>query len=261
LTRETLDEIPDQLVNYFHSNGIMPLPPVSGSKMNIFEEDYNEDQDIDLNMDINEAGEIVLGDTAQATWDAQSYGTASAFLPPAMAPQASQSFSAPPQANQQASNNKYSTTAAPKKYVKINGVTKLNPEHKRWTESNQSATGQPYTPYTGAPALSAPPAHFGGLPQGGMPYAPPQGRPSYVAPPGGPPPFGGGGGFNSGQYALPHQAYPTAPVIAPTMVHLQAPPNSYPGMQLQVQNPSTGQFQIVTIPGGVPPGSTFAIQM
>jgi hypothetical protein len=256
LTRETLDEIPDQLVNYFHSNGIMPLPPASGSKLNIFEEDYNEDQDVDLNMDINEAGEIVLKDTAQATWDAQSYGTASAFLPPAMAPQGIQSFSAPPQPYQQASNGKYSTGTAPKKFVKVNGVTKLNPEYKRWTESNKSATGQPYT---GASAPTAPPAHFGGPPQGGMPYAPPQGRP-YGAPPGGPPPFGGGG-FNSGQYALPHQAYPTAPVIVPTMVHLQAPPNSYPGMQLQVQNPSTGQFQVVTIPGGVLPGSTFAIQM
>jgi hypothetical protein len=221
LTRETLDEIPDQLVNYFHSLGIMPLPPVSGSKLNIFEEDYNEEEDIDLNMDTNAEGEIVLGDTSQATWDAQSYGTASAFLPPANAPHGAQSFSAPPQ-----------------------------------------AYGQP-----------APQAHYGGQPQGGMPFAPqnpPPGRMSYAPPqggmpygssPGGPPPFGGGGGFNSGQYAQPQHGFATAPVIVPTMVQLQAPPNSYPGMQLQVQNPTTGQFQIVTIPEGVPPGSTFAIQM
>jgi hypothetical protein len=32
-------------------------------------------------------------------------------------------------------NDKYTTMAAPKKYVKKNGVMGLNPEYKRWTES------------------------------------------------------------------------------------------------------------------------------
>jgi hypothetical protein len=32
-------------------------------------------------------------------------------------------------------NDKYSNMPAPKKYVKVNGVMKLNPEYKRWTES------------------------------------------------------------------------------------------------------------------------------
>jgi hypothetical protein len=43
----------------------------------------------------------------------------------------SSALAAPPPA----SNVDYSTMAAPKKYLKINGVMKLNPEYKKWTES------------------------------------------------------------------------------------------------------------------------------
>jgi hypothetical protein len=182
LTRETLDEIPDQLVNYFHSNGIMPLRPVTGSKLNIFEEDYNVDEDIDLGMHVTSEGEIRLEDPAKATWDGQSYGTASSFLPPAMAPHAQPSM-------------------------------------------QQSV----YTP-------SAPAAPYGGQPPSIYGAQPPsiygrQQPPSYGAPPPG------------------------------GRIHIQAPSNSYPGMQLQVKNPANGQLQIVTIPHGVAPGSTFAVQL
>jgi hypothetical protein len=46
----------------------------------------------------------------------------------------------PPATNPQASNIKYSATSpAPTKYVKTNGVMKLNPEYKRWTESQRGA--------------------------------------------------------------------------------------------------------------------------
>lgn len=88
LTRETLDEIPDQLVDYFYGNNIMPLPPSSGSKINIEAEDFNSEEDIDLSMSLNSVGEMFLTNPTQAAWDAHSYGTASKFLPPATAPSA-----------------------------------------------------------------------------------------------------------------------------------------------------------------------------
>lgn len=165
LTRETLDEIPDQLVGYFYGNNIMPLPPIQGSLRSVFEEDYNADEDIDLNVQVSEEGEISLENEQQAYYDGQTYGTIHSFLPPPMAPPSTNLASAPP----------------------------------------------------GSPAY---PTH-GTMPQAGLPAA--------------------------------------APVIVPSVVHIQTPPNSYPGMQLQVQNPTTGQFQIVTVPEGVPPGGTFAV--
>jgi hypothetical protein len=207
LTRETLDEIPDQLVNYFHSNGIMPLRPVSGSKLNIFEEDYNKDEDIDLGMKVSSEGEINLADPAQATWDGQSYGTAATFLPPAMAPP-----------SQPARQSVY-------------------------TPSAQSA------PYGG----QAPSSVYGGQPPSIYGGGPPQGGPP-LGQYGQPPPS-----IYGGQQQQPPSIYGGPPPGG--RVNIQAPSNSYPGMQLQVKNPTTGQFQIVTIPQGVTPGSTFAVQL
>jgi hypothetical protein len=47
------------------------------------------------------------------------------------------------------SNVDYSTMAAPKKYVKVNGVMKLNPEYKKWTEAqNKNSTGAVFVPTT-----------------------------------------------------------------------------------------------------------------
>ena len=60
------------------------------------------------------------------------------------------------------------------------------------------------------------------------------------------------------------QAQPYVPAVAAPPVmnyfHVQVPPNSVPGMQLQIQNPKTQQMMIVTIPNGIPPGGTFAVQ-
>jgi hypothetical protein len=57
----------------------------------------------------------------------------------------SSALAAPPPA----SNVDYSTMAAPKKYLKINGVMKLNPEYKKWTEAQKGAqAGGVYVPTT-----------------------------------------------------------------------------------------------------------------
>jgi hypothetical protein len=60
LTQATLDEIPDQLVEYFVSRGIKPLPAITGSRVSVFADEHNEDKDIDLNVEVNEEGEICL---------------------------------------------------------------------------------------------------------------------------------------------------------------------------------------------------------
>ncbi len=87
LTKETLDGIPDQVVDYFYKRKrVMPLAAMSASQMDIVEEEHNSEYDFDLSVNVEEDGSIHLADGRQATWDATSYGTAAAFLPPATRP-------------------------------------------------------------------------------------------------------------------------------------------------------------------------------
>lgn len=188
LTKETLDEIPDQLVDYFYRNNIMPLPPTTGSRVNIEVEDYNSDEDICLDIDESANGEVRLADPGKATWDAHSYGAATRFLPPPMVPMG------------QSTQSVYSTVS---------------------NQSSYAPSTNASTPY-GAAAPNA--------------YAPAMGSPS------------------------PYAAATPAAVPA-TTVRVQAPANSYPGMQLQVQHPHTGQFKIITVPPGVSPGMAFTVQL
>jgi hypothetical protein len=60
LTKATLDEIPDQLVDYFVSRGIKPLPAIRGSRVNVLADEQNEEEDIDLNVEFMEEGDICL---------------------------------------------------------------------------------------------------------------------------------------------------------------------------------------------------------
>merc|ERR1712226_1843860 len=91
LTRETLDEIPDQVVGHFYKNrGIMPLPPKYGPGMleNISSEDEivieaedPDDVDIDLSIEYTGSNEFVLGDTSKLpTYDDTKYGTANEYI-------------------------------------------------------------------------------------------------------------------------------------------------------------------------------------
>ena len=58
LTSETLHEIPDQVVGYFQSKGIQPLPTMqrSDSSMSI-----GEEEEIDLSLDIGEEEIVITG--------------------------------------------------------------------------------------------------------------------------------------------------------------------------------------------------------
>ena len=75
LTRATLDEIPDQLVSFFHARGIMPQADTNFSTSKIVVEDVNQhEEEIDLSMDYNPDGEIVLnGDQSAGYIDTHSY--------------------------------------------------------------------------------------------------------------------------------------------------------------------------------------------
>jgi hypothetical protein len=269
LTRETLDEIPDQLVGYFYGKKIMPFKPVTGSKLNIYEEDYNEEEDIDLNIAVNPDGEISLEDDLQATFDGQSYGNATTFLPPPMPPPSVYS-SAPPAYGQQ-------PQAYGQSQVNLSAPPPYHPA---------GAPGQ-FQPQQAAPNVyqSQPSAPNSYVAQPGFPpqqqFQPQQAAPNgYQSQPSAPNSYVSQPGFQPQQQFQPQQAAPngyqsqpsapnsyvsqpglaTASVVAPPPVmYIQAPANAYPGMQIQIQNPNTGQFQVVTIPQGVPPGGTFGV--
>jgi hypothetical protein len=159
LTRATLEELPDQMVDYFVSRNILPFPPIRGSQLSLMEGDEPTDEDIDLTIEMNPDGEISLANYDRIpTYDDTQYNTF----------------------------NDYSTIAP----IPVPSV-------------------QPPQPYV----VQA------------QPYIP---------------------------------AAPVAPAI--NFFHVQVPPNSVPGMQLQIQNPKTQQMMIVTVPHGIPPGGTFAVQ-
>lgn len=106
LTRATLEEIPDQLVDYFTSKGMRPFPPISGSQFSLQAEDPT-DEDIDLSLDVGPDGEISLGSYSGTVYDDTKYATFSDYstlkpmaLPSAPAPyQTSAPFNMPPSSN------------------------------------------------------------------------------------------------------------------------------------------------------------------
>ena len=154
LTKETLDEVPDQVVDYFYdTNGIMPLPALTGSKFSIYEDDYVEGDDPEINLEFDGAeGEITITNPNAGIYDDTQYAT----------------------------------------YQEFGGTMAATP--------------------------SAPP-----------PMAPVQ------------------------SVAIPAAQQP------PQIFQVQVPMNGYAGMQLQVQNPFTGQNVMVTVPPGVAAGQTFAV--
>jgi hypothetical protein len=66
LTSETLKEIPNQLVGYFQSNSIAPLPPIKRSDSEITPE--SDDEEFELNLDIG-SGEIVITSCGESPVD------------------------------------------------------------------------------------------------------------------------------------------------------------------------------------------------
>jgi hypothetical protein len=82
LTKETLDEIPEQLVDYFFSQGIKPLPPISGSQISLVGSEPDE-EDVDLSLDVGADGEISLANYDGPVYDDSKYDTMSTYAPSA----------------------------------------------------------------------------------------------------------------------------------------------------------------------------------
>jgi Copine/C2 domain len=78
LTRATLEEIPDQMVDYFTSRGITPLPPITTSQISLNAEDPT-DEDIDLSLDVSPDGEISLMNYDGISYDDTKYNTLSDY--------------------------------------------------------------------------------------------------------------------------------------------------------------------------------------
>jgi Copine/C2 domain len=219
LTKETLDEIPDQLVNYFYGKGILPLPPISGSKFNLEVDEYDSEDEMKLDVTWGSDGNLRLDNVQQAHYNGQAYGTSTEYL-------------------------------APKKFVKVNGINKINPEWKAWKEKQNASSSlpPPMAPASFTPAAAAPPAGCGGVP-GAAPK-------KFTK-------IGGINQINSEwtKWKEAQDAAAATPMPPPTMVYIQCPVNAIPGMQIQVQNPKTGQFQMIAIPPGVPPGAMFGVNL
>jgi len=112
LAKATLEEIPDQLVDFFYSRGIKPLPPISGSQLSLYPEEPT-DEDIDLTIDISPEGEINLTnyDTTGYQYDDTKYNTMSDYSAVVPMPPPSAPFVSPPN-QQQPSSLPYQQPAA-----------------------------------------------------------------------------------------------------------------------------------------------------
>ncbi|KAL7551847.1 hypothetical protein ACHAWF_015046 [Thalassiosira exigua] len=101
LTRATLEEIPDQVVQFFHRRHIMPQPQQQFSMSRISVDSANEDVDIDLSMNYQDDGEIVLNGNQPGAYIDNSYEAGLGNLHAMPPPSASQEY------------NPHATPAAP----------------------------------------------------------------------------------------------------------------------------------------------------
>ena len=84
LTKETLEEVPDQVVDYFYdTQGIMPNPALSGSKFSVMEENYSPGDDVEINLEFGIDQEITIGNPSAATFDNRRYDTYAGYAPSA----------------------------------------------------------------------------------------------------------------------------------------------------------------------------------
>mmetsp|Transcript_25935 Transcript_25935/g.31380 ORF Transcript_25935/g.31380 Transcript_25935/m.31380 type:complete len:572 (+) Transcript_25935:136-1851(+) len=68
-TEEALNEVPEQLVGYFTKNGIMPMPPVHREDDEIAVLPYNEDEEIDLSLGVdNDEFFVDSGGYTRGSW-------------------------------------------------------------------------------------------------------------------------------------------------------------------------------------------------
>jgi len=223
LTEATLEEIPDQVVDYFQSNNIPPLPPPPPVSQLLVPEpdDWNDDDEeeeddeiIPLDLNFHEDGEITLG--SGGVYDDTDYNnTMYAGITPMVPP------------------------SAPNPTAPIAPTVPYAPPPQQQQQQPYSIPAQPPPPqqqqqpmYTTAPQQQTTASYY---------YYPQQQPQSYSFPPPPPPPV---------QATAAKQ---------PAVFHVQVPPGVVPGQQLQIQHPQNGQAMIVVVSHGVPAGGTFAV--
>jgi len=279
LNQATLDEIPDQVVDYFSKRGITPLPPVRGSQVNLIPEEWSEEDEIDVDISVNEEGEISLsGGGVQDESGYGNYNTAGkvpynpssqpthvqapvqpAYGQPAAQPAYGQQPAQPPAYGQPPGQPAYGQPPGQPPGQPAYGQPPGQPAYGQ--PPGQPAYGQPvgqpaYGQPVGQPTYGQPvgqPAY--GQPVGQPAYGQPVGQPAYGQPVGQP---AYGQPVGQPTYGQPVQPVYGQPAAAP-MLQVSVPPGMLPGQQIQIQNPKTGQPMIVTIPPGVPPGGTFPV--
>jgi hypothetical protein len=255
LTRETLAEIPDQVVEYFYGHGIKPLPPISGSLMSIVPDECNDDEDIDLSVEHHENGQVTLAHTGGAIYDDTQYGTLAdhmgsttsrpPFRPAGVGPSAPSAPYVPaggPTVVQGGSYNPNAPTVPSQQYAyqqdgQQGAYRPSGSQHSSYHSPQENA----YQPNGSLHSSYHPPQQNAYHPGGGQPGGAPPYQPSQP------------NVYNS-QGGSAHAGSAPAKVF-----NVQVPPGCGPGMQLQVVNPTTQQSQIVTIPQGVPPGGVFPV--
>ncbi|CAJ1930913.1 unnamed protein product [Cylindrotheca closterium] len=273
LTQETLDEIPDQLVDYFLGEGIMPLPPISDNRMSIMPEDFNSSRDVDLDIRERSNGDLELRNSSMARFDTKSYGNTAGFMggQPSLAgaPIAEEPSLGTPYRSQSAPAHNPSTPASPQLSQSTSGQYSApdsrSQNHAPSSSSGYATGGRSHSDmrsgggqrsYSPVPPSRSQPSYGGNQPSyGGSGYGQPNPMPSY-----------GGSSMPSNSNSQ-YQQYnssagpPIVQAAQPVTLRVKAPPNSYPGMQIRVAHPQTGQLHVVSIPDGVHPGGDFRVNL
>lgn len=89
LTKETLDEVPDQVVDYFYDvNNIRPMAALSGSKFSVVEEEHRPGDDVEINLNFTggQDGEITIGNPSAGGFDDTRYDSYSGYASAPIAP-------------------------------------------------------------------------------------------------------------------------------------------------------------------------------
>lgn len=227
LTRETLAEIPDQLVDYFYSRGIPPLERQDDSSS--VQEAEPDEADIDLNVSIDANGVVSFSGYNGVNYDDSKYDSYSSYNPAFRQTQSPSGGFSP--YNPYQSSHSFTQQAPPA----------MHQEPSHISQQYAGATINS-SQYSSAPSLHQP---FGGVSQS---------NPQH------------GTGFTPQYSSTPplHQSYGGPPAIPATPVdnlfYVQMPPGAQPGMHLQVRNPVTQQMMIVRVPDGVVPGGKFGVR-
>ena len=220
LTRETLDELPNQLVDYFYTcRGIMPLAAIRESQvLNTITPDEADEEDIDLTIEYknnndDEEEEIILDSNATNAvpmYDDTQYGTTAAFLVPAVPIPTVDTPPRPPTAMVPPTSTTTTTTS----------VT--------------NAAVPPYNPMSSATA----PPPLQASRNNGPNYNNNNNMPAF-----------------SQALDLPSPQQQQQQNV----FHVQVPPGVSAGQTLEVKNPRTHQHMLVTVPFGISAGGRFAV--